>query len=103
MVWNRGIAAVALVPVSRYDDNKRGWRNSNRPTGTNPVKTTVRETDIVANDSSDDMLIVSPLYGLVTSCVNESTVKKAIPTDTFDQRVTRAICVGTAAVGIPAV
>jgi len=42
------------------------------------------------------MLIVSPLYELVTSCMTESTVKKAI-------RVTRAICVGTAAVGIAAV
>jgi len=35
--------------------------------------------------------------------VTESTVKKAIPTDTVDIRVTRAIRVGTAAVGIVAV
>jgi len=35
----RGIAA--LVPVSRYDNNKHGWRNRIKPTGTNPVKTTV--------------------------------------------------------------
>jgi len=44
----RGIAA--LVPISRYDNNKRGWRNRIRSSGTNPVKTTVRETDIVANN-----------------------------------------------------
>jgi len=51
-VTSRGLehGIAALVPVSRYDNNKCGWRNRIRPTGTNPVKATVRETDIIANN-----------------------------------------------------
>jgi len=51
-VASRGMehGIAALVPISWYNNNKRGWCNRIRPTGMNPVKTTVRETDIVANN-----------------------------------------------------
>jgi len=42
--------AAALVLVSWYDNNKRGWRNRIRANGMNPIKMTVQETDIIANN-----------------------------------------------------